>query len=72
MIATVASSGNEALPCVVRWTGKDGWVTVSIITWCADKHDASDVGVTQYPDGIPVCERCKTAINEFRHQVGIR
>ena len=71
MIATV-DVDDGVVPCVVKWTGKDGWVTVSIITWCGIKVDASDHGVTQYPDGIPTCPACKAEIDKFKHRLGLR
>lgn len=60
MIATV--EGNQSSPCVVRWTGRVGLLSVKIRTWCDDEYDAAD-GVSQLPESFKLCSKCRTAID---------
>ncbi len=51
-------------PCVVRWTGKTGLLSVKSKTWCGQELDAAD-GVSQLPDTIPCCKVCEAALKTF-------
>lgn len=59
MIASFRKPTGER--CVIKWTGKTRWVTVTSIAYCHTEADAA-TGVEQVPEAVINCEACKQAV----------
>jgi len=52
-------------PCVVKWVGQQGFLSVNVRTWCEQTYPAGN-GVHQIPDTVPLCSKCEAAIKIAR------
>lgn len=66
MIAVVDVEG-QTLPCVIKWTGQRGLLSVKADTYCGQTTNAAD-GVRQIGEFAPVCERCASALRESKQR----
>lgn len=60
MKAVIPSAIPGMLPCVVKWTGREGF-KVNSKSYCGNVATAGD-GVTQVPDYAKCCVACENAI----------
>lgn len=68
MIAAVKPEKDKP-PCLIFSTGKTGFLSITITTYCRSNLDATSVSVLQLPNVGKFCEKCETNFKEAVKQL---